>query len=332
MARNNGPLIPDEDIATRPGGHASPSDDPNADARFLDLDAEEQSPFLRGQKRVPVRRGPLPKKAASRIKIAAIVLAVAAAVGGITAMAYGYGARSWRFRLESSDELEIQGIENVSKRQVMEVVGADIGRNVFFIPLDDRKKQLEEIPWVESANVARLLPNRIRVSIQERTPVAFAQIGPKIQLIDAHGVVMEMPPNSAKRYSFPVLVGMAESEPLSTRAARMKIFNQLVHELDADGAHYSQELSEVDLGDPEDVKITVSDPQGEVLVHLGASGFAEHFKIYKAHVQEWREQFQHLDSVDLRYDRQVIVNPDSASDRAKIAASTAKPSSKKKTK
>jgi cell division protein FtsQ len=46
-------------------------------------------------------------------------------------------------------------------------------------------------------------------------------------------------------------------------------------------------------------------------VHLGGSDFAERFKIYKAHVKEWRSQFQKLDSVDLRYDNQVIVNPDS---------------------
>jgi cell division protein FtsQ len=312
MARNNGPLIPDEDIATRSGSHASStSDDSALDSRFLDLDADEQSPFLRGQKRVPVRRGPLPKKAASRIKIAAIVLAIAAAIGGAWAMAYNYGTGSWRFRLDSSDQIAIQGLENVSRRQVMEVVGSDIGRNVFFIPLEERKHQLEQIPWVESANVSRLLPNRLQISIQERTPVAFVQVGAKIALIDAHGVVMEMPAKGSKGYSFPVLVGMGESEPLSTRSARMKIYSQLVRELDADGAHNSKDLSEVDLSDPEDVKVTVSDPQGEVLVHLGSNSFAERFKIYKGHVQEWRQQFQRLDSVDLRYDRQVIVNPDS---------------------
>ena len=29
-----------------------------------------------------------------------------------------------------------------------------------------------------------------------------------------------------------------------------------------------------------------------------------------AHVREWRQQFDKLESVDLRYDRQIIVNPD----------------------
>jgi cell division protein FtsQ len=54
-----------------------------------------------------------------------------------------------------------------------------------------------------------------------------------------------------------------------------------------------------------------------VLVHLGTSNFLERFKIYVAHVQEWRTQFQKLESVDLRWDHQVIVNPDSTSRTSK---------------
>lgn len=313
MARNNGPLIPDEELTTRRGSQAStPPDDASFDARFLDLETEDQSPFLRAQKRVPVRRGPLQKKTAGRLKIAAMVLGVCVIVGGAATLVYSYGSHSWRFRIESSDDLEISGGENVSKHQIMEVMGGDIGRNIFFVPLEQRKHQLEEIPWVESADVMRLLPNRLRVTIQERTPVAFVQVGPKISLIDAHGVVMDMPAAAAKHYSFPVIVGMGENEPLSTRAPRMKTFMELTKELDADGSHSSQDLSEVDLGDPDDVKVSVSDPQGQVLVHLGSEKFAERFTLYRGHLQEWRQHFPALTSVDLRYDRQVIVNPDGA--------------------
>ena len=90
----------------------------------------------------------------------------------------------------------------------------------------------------------------------------------------------------------------------------MRTYNDLVRELDSDGARHSQDLSEVDLTDPDDVKVAIADPSGEVLVHLGASNFLERYKIYVTHVQEWRQQFEKLESVDLRYDRQIIVNPD----------------------
>ena len=102
---------------------------------------------------------------------------------------------------------------------------------------------------------------------------------------------------------------MNESEPLSTRAARMKIFDRLVSELNSGGGNYSKDMSELELSDPEDVKITVEDPNGALQVHLGASNFLARYQIYLNHIQEWRQQFSKLESVDLRYNGQIIVNP-----------------------
>ena len=106
-----------------------------------------------------------------------------------------------------------------------------------------------------------------------------------------------------------MILGMNAGEPQSTRAPRMKIYNELLSELDSEGAHYSQDLSEVDLSDSDDVKVLANDPGGEVLVHLGASDFLSRFKIYISHAQEWRQQFARLDSVDLRYEHADCCEP-----------------------
>ena len=46
-------------------------------------------------------------------------------------------------------------------------------------------------------------------------------------------------------------------------------------------------------------------------VHVGSSGnYLQRYKTYVTHVQQWRQQFEKLESVDLRYDGQIIVNPD----------------------
>src|ERR1700687_3293295 len=109
-----------------------------------------------------------------------------------------------------------------------------MGPNLFQIPLAERQQELEKTPWIESATVIRLWPNHLRVMVKERTPVAFVALGEHIQLIDAQGVVMDMPPGIQSDYSFPVILGMNESDPLSTRAPRMKIFLRLMRELDGD--------------------------------------------------------------------------------------------------
>src|SRR5208283_4148849 len=314
MARKSGPTILQEELypasagAARAGLHDFEQDMGTDDARLLDLDADEESPFLRGQKRVSARRSSLPKKAANRLLWSVVAAAACCFAGLFAAWLYHYGEHSWRFRVESSDNLEITGMQNVTKAQIMEVMGADIGRNIFFIPLAQQKAQLEQIPWVESASVMRFVPNRLKVEIQERTPVAFARVGSRMMLIDAGGTLMELTPKH--KYSFPVILGMNPGEPLSTRAPRMKAYREMVRDLDAGGARYSQDLSEVDLTDLEDVKVRVNDPAGDVLVHLGSSDYLRRYKTYVTHAQGWRQQFQKLESVDLRYDNQIIVNPD----------------------
>src|SRR4051812_7652689 len=303
MARRSSTTIQEELYSTA----NDPAREELDDARLLDLDAEKESPFLRAQKRVSVRRSPLPKKTAARLLWVAIAVAIAGATALGAAMFYHYEEHSWRFRLDSSDNIEMAGLSNVTRAQVMEVMGGDIGRNIFFIPLDQRQKQLQQIPWVASASVMRFAPNRIKIQIHERVPVAFARVGSKVMLIDAGGVLMDL--TNRKKFSFPVIVGMSANEPLSTRSIRMKTFNELVRQLDSSGGHYSQDLSEVDLTDPEDVKVLTNDPAGEVLVHLGSGNFLGRFKIYVAHLREWRPQVSKNGTLAFRLDQPNIIRP-----------------------
>src|SRR5215467_8286260 len=224
MARKNAPALAQEELYPPEPRTREELDD----ARLVDLDVEQESPFLRAQKRVSVRRGTLPKKTANRLFWAVSALGVLLVLGVIATTLYSYGEHSWRFRIQSSDDIEIAGLKNVTHGQVMEVMGGDIGRNIFFIPLSQRKAQLEQIPWVESASVMRFVPNRLRVELHERTPVAFARVGSRILLADSNGNLMDLPVAAKKKYSFPVILGMNTGEPPSTREARMKIYNQVV--------------------------------------------------------------------------------------------------------
>jgi cell division protein FtsQ len=355
MARNQGPIMPDDESTPvsranderenggsfrRPTKRAATSVDDDLDNRFAGLDEDDdEQQFRRAPKRPQVRRGAVTKKVANRLKIAIVALIIFGVFATVFSVLYSYGKHSWRFRIDSSDNIQITGNKHVSRSQIMQVMGGDIGRNIFFVPLEDRRKQLEQLNWVRSASVMRFLPNHLRVDVEERTPIAFVQFGQRVELIDATGVVMDIPIGTQGNWAFPVIVGTRESDPLSTRAAKMKIYQALITDLDSTGEKNSQDLNEVDLGDPEDVKVTVADNQKSILIHLGDSDFLDRFKIFKTHVQEWRQQYANLDSVDLRYDRQVILNSDSKSNEPPKTVSTApklvvktsqKPSSRKR--
>ena len=67
---------------------------------------------------------------------------------------------------------------------------------------------------------------------------------------------------------------------------------------------------QVDLSDPEDVKVTAKGGTAPVLLHLGNESFLPRFMVFLSNVQKWEQERGKLESVDLRYGREVILNPD----------------------
>jgi cell division protein FtsQ len=230
-------------------------------------------------------------------------------VGGLATCVfflYTFLSRDARFRIAGTDNIEATGLTEVSRAEMLPVFGEDIGRNIFFVPLAERRRQLEEIPWVEKATVMRLLPDQIRVSIVERQPVAFVlQPDGRTGLVDANGVLLTMPAAmmAQRHYSFPVVTGINASDPLTARKARMAVFQRLLAELDANNQHLSEQISEIDLTDPMDARVLMPEQGGDVLAHFGQEHFLERYQRYKAGVNEWRQQHPNLVSVDLRYEQ-----------------------------
>jgi cell division protein FtsQ len=247
-------------------------------------------------------------------KLGRIFLATAAllVLGGLTTaglMLKHSLDRDARFRIAGTENIQAIGLTEVSRAQMLPVFGEDIGRNIFFVPINARRTQLEQIPWVEHATVMRLLPNQIRVSVVERTPVAFTRHGSQIGLVDANGVLLDMSPATmAKRhYSFPVLTGIDPGDSAPGRKERMDVYLRLMSDLDAGGKRNSDQISEIDLTDPEDARVLMPEQGGDILAHFGEDRFLERYERYQAHIAEWRQQYPHLASVDLRYDNQVVL-------------------------
>ena len=269
---------------------------------------KRQGGSSKGGFRLRVRKG-LPKSWVGRVLFALGFLAVV----GVT-LAGLAGLRSAllhdsRFVMTTSEDVQIVGNHNVTRAQVLSVFGADLERNIFRVPLNERRADLERLPWVSHATVMRLLPNRIRVAVTERTPVAFVRHGSEIGLVDPNGILLDMPQDAAgdPHYSFPVLTGLSVGDPLSTRAARMAIYLRFMLDLDSSGKKYSSTISEADVSNPEDVKAVVSKGGSDILVHFGDEDFLHRYQEFEQHLPEWKAQYPKLAAADMRYERQVVL-------------------------
>ena len=312
-----GTLVEDEPDLLRPPA----SSRSRVEKEFLPNGFQEKYPSKRAgdiendvriRRRAPVRQGVLPmwtKTRWGRIGALTLFLATLAVIVTAALVVRGFFLRDPRFRIDTSDFIQTMGNSQLTRDDLLSVFGSDIGRNIFYIPLAARRAELEQIPWVEHATVMRILPNQLRVAVRERTPVAFVRIGDRIKLIDGAGVILDMPPAmmAARHFSFPVVSGINQSDPLSTRGARMQLYQKFVAALDSSGEHLSRNLSEVNLSDPEDVRVTVPAKSSDLLLHFGETNFLARYRIYRSHLNEWEQQYPQLASVDLRYDSEVVL-------------------------
>ncbi len=315
-------------------GSAAPEDRPS---RGIDRGSSESlGPVDRktrreGLLRVRFRRGVVPRSTAGRVAAGIAALGILGAIVFVGYIGQRYLLEDSRFTVPSSASIQIEGNSHLSHAQLLSVFGEDVERNLFGIPLAQRRAELERLPWVKHATVMRLLPNQLRVAIVERTPVAYVRQGSKIGLVDPSGVLLDLDdaegaplaPGTTPAYSFPVVTGITAQEPLSVRAARMKIFERFTHDLDSGKDNLSSKLSEVDLSNPEDVKALIPEEGSEILVHFGDTDFLDRYRKFEEQLPNWRAQYPKLASADMRYERQVVLEMQSGAAAPELRASNA---------
>jgi cell division protein FtsQ len=282
---------------------------PGMPVDIADPDDDEERPRRRRGYDAPSGPWYRPSSKFGRILLAgAALLILGAATTGVIALKT-FLQRDGRFRIAGTGNIQATGLSHVARADILPVFGEDIGKNIFFIHLGERRKQLEEIPWIRKATVMRLLPDQIRVSLVERTPIAFVRLGQQIELVDADGVVLKMSPEALTQhhYSFPVVTGIDPRAPAAARRARMAVYQRLIGDLDSNGQRLSQQISEIDLTDPEDARVLMPEQGADILAHFGDEQFLTRYQRYKAHIAEWRQQYPRLSAVDLRYDSQVVL-------------------------
>ena len=214
------------------------------------------------------------------------------------------------------DQVEISGNHIVSREAVLQQFARDRGRSMLRIPLDARRTALEEISWIESASVQRVLPNRIRVELTERTPIAFLRNGTELALIDSHGVILDRP--RGEDLQFPIVTGLSESMPREERGKRMQTYQEFMDDVDLVRSGSSDRVSEVDLANPKDLRAVMtgiasaSDPQA-LTIHFGTGDFTGKYRMVVENFAQWQASNGRVHSIDLQYAKQVVLNPDTSS-------------------
>jgi cell division protein FtsQ len=234
-----------------------------------------------------------------------LVVVVLGAAGVSTAVA-GFKVRQYaltdlQFMLSSSrpDALTIQGLNYASRTKVQRVFAADFDHSIFSVPLDERRRRLLAIDWVEDASVSRIWPDRLLVRIHERKPVAFVLFHSGVLLIDAHGVLLD-PPAQAQ-FAFPVLSGVREDETEDQRRERVRALLRLQEDM----GYMAKDVSEVNAADPDNIRIVVQVENRAVELIMGDGNFARRYQDFLEHYAEIGKRSPNVKTFDLRLEGQI---------------------------
>jgi cell division protein FtsQ len=285
-----------------------------------ELLGDDEPRYLRRQKPVEIRR----KKFSGRswpFYRRVLFLGVVGIAGVSAAWTAGrfllYGRQ---MLLTRPEQIEVNGNHIVSREAVLQQFVRDRGRSVLRVPLDARRSALEEISWVESAAVQRILPNRLRVNLTERTPIAFLRNGTELALIDVHGVILDRP--RGEDLQFPIVTGLSENMPREERGKRMQAYQEFMTDIDLVRSGSSDRVSEVDLANPKDLRAVMTgiasaiDPQA-VTIHFGIGDFTGKYRMVVENFTQWQASNGRVHSIDLQYAKQVVLNPDTSTSTTK---------------
>jgi cell division protein FtsQ len=101
--------------------------------------------------------------------------ALGAAVAMVATLALGYRflTTSPKFAIA---HVAITGNHELATAEIAKALGVGKGANLFLVNVDAAQHRVASLPWVQSVNVARVLPNQLRVTVVERKALAIAEL------------------------------------------------------------------------------------------------------------------------------------------------------------
>ena len=90
--------------------------------------------------------------------------------------------------------IDVSGVHHLSAAQIRDATGIAGRPSVLGLDADTIRRKLEELPWVRTAAVTPVLPDRLEIDIQEWRAVAAYRVGGKDYLLNGQGDVLEAVP------------------------------------------------------------------------------------------------------------------------------------------
>ncbi|WP_273719877.1 MULTISPECIES: cell division protein FtsQ/DivIB [unclassified Bartonella] len=103
-------------------------------------------------------------------------------------------------------DVDISGNKRLVKQEILKILELEAAQSIFAFNVDRARSLLEKQAWVQSANIQKIYPNRVRISLVEREPYAIWQHDGVMDVVDSTGRVI-VPFKGGNVRDLPLVVG-----------------------------------------------------------------------------------------------------------------------------
>lgn len=130
------------------------------------------------------------------------------------------------------DQVAITGFSHALPDDLVSALKLDVPASLLSYDTRTAQARLEQLAWVKSARVVRVLPNMLDVSVVERQPSAVWQHRQMLFLIDAEGRTLE-PAVRSEHAELPLLVGEGADSTAADLLLLLQRYPLVGHRLEA---------------------------------------------------------------------------------------------------
>ncbi len=224
-----------------------------------------------------------------------------------------YAYTSGKFKL---CDIKFYGHKEVDSKHLEEIIRKDFPDSILRIDLRQLKSRLEEETWVKHVEIRRVLPSSLIVHVQERIPAVILEMQNDLMIADQDGILLGHYAPKFGKLDVPVFRGVLGEDSESYRmhqeenTTRIQQAMFMLSELESGSQNYTKGISEVDISDPENLKIMLVGDTAEV--YLGGENYLERFTTFilkRDEYEKLKNQYEEFASIDLRFEDQIIYRP-----------------------
>ncbi|HEX5719422.1 MAG TPA: FtsQ-type POTRA domain-containing protein [Thermoanaerobaculia bacterium] len=252
------------------------------------------------------RRSGAPPRRRRRNPIVALLrpLAVSLLLVAMPAALVTWVLASSRFDL--AEVIVVAGTPRIPAEALRATVAPFEGGNLVLLPLDSVEVAVRRNPWVDTVEVAKELPDRLRVAVTERQPVALLVRGGGLVYADEKGRPIA-PVEDPERARKGGLVVVVFTHPQLSPSDGVGGALEVAGELGRVQPSWAGALSKIEVLGEQDFRLHTGALRFPLLVTRGQVG--PKVKRLTELLPELDRRYPAIQAVDLRFSRRIVVQP-----------------------